>query len=219
MWAKWLHQPYNLGSPQRSAREQKLEMATRPTCGQIGYITRAVFGVPNVQRGDTNRKWPCGPHVGKVGTSPPPSWGSPTPSAGTKIRNTFVAHMWAKWRHHPSRLGGPQRSAREQKSEMAKGPTCGRSGYMTPAVLGVPNAQRGVIRNGYVAHMWAKWLHHPGRLGVPQHSAQGQKLDMAMRSTCGQGGHITPAVLGSQMLKAGTKIRNGFVAHMWAKWL
>ena len=43
------------------------------------------------------------------------------------------AHVWAKWLHHPCRLGGPQRSVRGRKSEMATsslpswGPTCGQS--------------------------------------------------------------------------------------------
>ena len=46
-------------------------------------------------------------------------------------------------------------------------PTCGQSGYITPAVLGVPNAQRGDKRS-----------------------------EMATWPTCGQNGYITLAVLG-----------------------
>ena len=182
-------------------------MATWPTCGQRGYITPAVLGVPNAQRGDNNEKWLLGPHVGKVATSPLPSWGSPTHNAGTTMRNGYLAHMWAKRLHHPCRLGGPQRSTRREQREMATWPTCGQRGYITPAVLGVPNAQRGdnnekwllgpyvgkvatsplpswgspthnagtTMRNGYLAHMWAKWLHHPCRLGGPQRSTRGQQ--------------------------------------------
>ena len=45
----------------------------------------------------------------EVATSPLPSWGSPTLSMG-----------------------------RGQKSEMASSPTCGQSGYITPAISGVP---------------------------------------------------------------------------------
>ena len=37
-----------------NTRGQKPEMATRPTCGQSGYTTPAVLGVPNAQRGDKN---------------------------------------------------------------------------------------------------------------------------------------------------------------------
>ena len=95
--------------PQRLARGQSLETATWVTCGQNGYITPAVLGVPNAQRGANNQKWLCGPHVGKVAPSPLPSWGSPTLSARPKIRNGYMAHMWAKWLYHPCYRGGPQR--------------------------------------------------------------------------------------------------------------
>ena len=52
------------------------------TCGHSGYITPTVLGVPNLQRGEKNLKWLSGPHVGKVATSPLPSWGSSTLSVG-----------------------------------------------------------------------------------------------------------------------------------------
>ena len=55
---------------------------------------------------------------------------------GEKSRNVYVAHMWAK-RLHPRRL------ARVQKSGMAMWPTYGQSGYISPAVLGVPNGHNG----------------------------------------------------------------------------
>ena len=87
-------------------------MARWPTCGQNGYITRAIFRVPNTQHGD-------------------------------KIRNGYVAQMWAKWLHHPCGVRGRQRLVRGQKSEMAMWPTCGKKGYITPLVLGLTHAQRG----------------------------------------------------------------------------
>ena len=120
--------------------------------------------------GKKNPKWLRCPRVGKVATSPLPYWGSPTWSAETKIKNSYVAHMRAKSIHHPCRLGVAQRSAlgrkirnaymwtkwldcpyhlrgpqgltRGLKSEMAAWPTCVQSGYITPAVLGVPDTQR-----------------------------------------------------------------------------
>ena len=95
--------------PQRLARGQNLETATWVTCGQSGSITPVILGIPNASRGAKNQKWLRGPHVGKVATSPLPSWGSPTPSARTKMRNGYVAHMCAKWLQHPCYLGGPQR--------------------------------------------------------------------------------------------------------------
>ena len=115
-------------------------MATPSTRGQSGYITPAVLGVPNADPGNKKQKWLPGPHVGKVATSRLPFQGSPMLSAGTNIRNGYLPHMWAKGLHHPCRLGGPQRLAQGQKTEMATWPTCGQSGYITPAVLGVPNA-------------------------------------------------------------------------------
>ena len=87
-------------------------MAVLSTGGQSGYITPGVLGVPNAQRGDKNLKWLNGPHVCKVATSPLPSWGSSTLSAGKKLA-------------------------------MAMRPTCGQSGFITLAVLGIPNTQRG----------------------------------------------------------------------------
>ena len=140
MWAKWLHHPCSVGSPQRLVRGQKSEMAMWPTCGKKGYITPLVLGLTNAKRKDKNQKWLRGPHVGKMAKSPLPSWESPTLSAGTKIRNGYVAHMRAKCLHQPCRLEGPQHSARGQKSEMATWPRCGQNGYITPSVLGVPNA-------------------------------------------------------------------------------
>ena len=60
--------------------------------------------------------------------------------------NSEMAHMWAQWLPNPCRLGGPQCSAPRQNQ---KWPTCGHSGYLTPAVSGVPNAlHRDKIRNG-----------------------------------------------------------------------
>ena len=188
---------------QRLLRGKKSEMATWPTCGQRGYITPTVLGVPNAQRGENNHKWLCGRHVGKGATSPLPSWGPPPLNAGGKIRNGYVAHMWAKWVHHPCRLG-------------------------------VLNAQRGDKNQKCLfGHLWAKWLYNPCCLGGPECLARGQKSQMSIWSTCGQGGHITPAILavsnaqrknirlshGSPTLSAGTEIRNVYVAHMWAKWL
>ena len=250
VWAKWLDHRCRLGSPQRSARGQKSEMATCPTCGQNGYITPAILGSPTLSAGTKIRngyvayvwaKWldhrcclgspqrsargqksemaTC-PTCGQNGYITPAILGSPTHSAGTKIRNGYVAYVWVKWLHHRCCLGSPQRSARGQKSEMATCPTCGQNGYITPAILGSPTLSAGTkIRNGYVAYVWAKWLHHRCCLGSPQRSARGQKSEMATCPTCGQNGYITPAILGSPTLSAGTKIRNGYVACVWAKCL
>ena len=181
-----------------------------PTYGQKGYVTPAVSGIPTAsERGEIK----SGPQVGKVATSPLPSRGSPPLHSGGG--KSEVAHKWAKWLRHPCRLGDPHRFRAGGGNQ--KSPTSGQSGYVTPAVSGIPTAsERGrEIRSGpqvgkvatsplpsrgspplqsgggggaEVAHKWAKWLRHPCRLGDPQ------------RSRAGGGG-------GSE------------VAHKWAKWL
>ena len=88
-------------------------------------------------------------------------------SAGTKNKDGYPGRMWAKWLHHPYRLGGPQRSVWAQKN-----------------------------RNGYLAHMWAARLHHPYRFGGFKPSAWQQKAEMATWPTCGQSGYITRVVMG-----------------------
>ena len=190
MWPKWLHHRCRLGGPHRLARGQKSEMATWHTSRQSGYILLAVLQVPIAHPGDKKLKCLPSQHVGKVATSPLPSWGSQTLSAVTKIRKGRVAHRWSKWLHHPRRVRGPPRSARGQKSSMPMWPTCGQSGYVTPAILVVPNVQCEDKND--------KWP---------------------------DGAHVGKAAISplpswrSPTLSAATKIRYGYVAHMWEKWL
>ena len=220
MWAQWLPNPCRLGSPRCSAWEQNQKW---PTCGHSGYLTPAVSGVPDALHGHKIRN---GPHVGTVATQPLPSRGSPMLCTGTKSE---MAHMWAQWLPNPCCLGGLQCSAREHNQ---KWPTCGHSGYLTPAVSGVPNALHGhKIRNGphvgtvatqplpsqgspmlctgtksEMAHMWAQWLPNPCCLGGPQCSAREQNQKWP---TCGHSGYLTPAVTGVPNALLGNKIRNG----------
>ena len=63
----------------------------------------------------------------------------------------------------------PQKGGENQKL-----PTNGRSGYITPAAWGVPNAlERGT--KSEVAHKWTDWLHQACRMGGPQRSRAGDK--------------------------------------------
>ena len=212
--AKWLPHPCRLGDPHRfraGGQNQKW-----PTCGQNGYLTLAVSGIPTAsERGDKIRR---GPLVGKMATSRLPSRGSPPlHSGGTKSE---VAHLWARWLRRPCRLGDPHRFTAGVQNQ--KWPTCGQNGYLTPAVSGIPTAsERGdKIRSGplvgkmatsplpsrgsrplhsggtksEVAHLWARWLRRPCRLGDPHRfraGGQNQKWP-----TCRQGGYVTPAVSG-----------------------
>ena len=276
LWAKWLCHPCRLGDPHRFTAGGGNQ--NWPTSGQKDYVTPAVSGIPTAaERGGQNQKWPTsgqsgygtpavsgiptaterggkiriGPQVGKVALSPLPSRGSP-PERGGKSE---VAHLWAKWLRHPCRLGDPHRFRAGGQNQ--KWPTSGQSGYVTPAVSGIPtraggggggdqnwptNGQSGYvtravsgiptrvggggIRSGppvgkvalsplpsrgspperggksEVAHLWAKWLRHPCRLGDPHRlraGGQNQKWP-----TCGQSGYVTPAVSGIP-----TKARGG----------
>ena len=118
--------------------------------------------------------------------------------AGGRIRS---GHKWERWLHHPSRLGGPHRfrargriRSGPQVGKVAtsplpprgspqlqsggqnhKWPTSGQGGYVTPAALGVPTAsERGA--ESEVAHKWARWLHHPCRLGGPHRFRAGGRI-------------------------------------------
>ena len=120
-------------------------MAMWLTCGQNGYVTPAVLGVTNAQRGDKNQKWLCGGHVVKVATSPLPSWRPPPLVAGGKVRNGYVAEI-------------------------------GQSGYITPAILRVPNDERGDknqiwLRGPHVGKVATSPLPSWGS----QHPSRGQK--------------------------------------------
>ena len=318
LWAKWLRHPYLLGDPHRFRAGGKIrsgpllsKVATLPlpsrgspplqsgrqnqkwpTCKQSGYVTPAVSGIPGAsERGGKSEvahlwaRWlphPCrlghphccraggkirsGPPVGKVATSPLPSRGSPPLQSGGKNQKwptckqsgyvtpavsgiptalerggkSEVAHLWAKWPPHPCRLGHPNRFRAGGKirsgplvgkvatsplpsrgspplqsgGQNQKWPTCKQSGYATPAVSGIPTAsERGA--KSEVAHLWAKWLRHPCRLGDPHRFRAGGENQKW--PTCGQGGYVTPAVSG--IPTASERGAKSEVAHLWAKWL
>ena len=194
-WAKWLPHLRRIGDPHR--------------CRAGGKIR-------------------SGPQLGKLATSPLPYWGSPPlHSGGIKSE---VAHKRANWLPHPCRIGDPRRFRAggkirsgpqvgkvatsplpyrgspplQSRGQNQKWPTSGQSGYLTPAVSGIPTAsERGdKIRSGpqvgematsplpyrgsptlqsggiksEVAHKWAKWLPHPCRIGDPHRFRAGGKI-------------------------------------------
>ena len=185
--------PYR-GSPplQSGGQNQKW-----PTSGQIGYLTPCRIGEPH--RFKAGGKIRSGPQVGEVATSPLPYRGSlplqsggqnqkwPTsghtgyltpavsgiPTAAERGAKSEVAHKWANWLPHPL----PYRGAPPLQSggQNQKWPTSGRSGYLTPAVSGIPTAsERGA--KSEVAQKWAKWLPHPCRIGDPHRCRAGGKI-------------------------------------------
>ena len=179
-----------------------------------------------------------------------------------------MAHKWAKWLCPPCRLGDPNRFKAGGKirsgplvgkvamsplpsrgsqllqsgGQNQKWPTYGQSGYVTPAVSGIPTAlERG--GKSEVAHLWAKWLCHPCRLGDPHCFGAGGKIRNGPQvgkvatsplpsrgsqllpsggqnqkwPTCGQSGYVPLAVSGIPTAsKRGAKSE---VAQLWAKCL
>ena len=126
------------------------------------------------------------------------------PTASQRRAKSEVPHLWAKWLRHPCRLGDPHRiraggkiRSGPQVGKVAtsplpsrgspplqsggqdqKWPTCGQSGYVTPAVSGIPTASERGARSK-MAHLWAKWLRHPCRLGDPHRFRAGGESEVA----------------------------------------
>ena len=231
--------------------------------GKVATSPLPSRGSPPLQSGGQNQKWPTS---GQSGYITPAISGIPT--ASERGAKSEVAHLWAKWLRHPCRLGDPHRFKAGGKirsgpqvgkvatsplpsrgspplqsgGQNQKWPTSGQSGYITPAVSGIPTAsERG--EKSEVAHLWAKWLRHPCRLGDPHRFRagckirNGQKMGKVATSplpargspplqsggqnqnwpTCGQSGYITPAVSG--IPTAAERGEKSEVAHKWAKWL
>ena len=212
LWAKWLRHPCRLGDPHRFRAGGKI--TSGPLVGKMATSPLPSRGSPPLRSGGQNQKWP---NCGQNGYVTPAVSG--IPAASERGANSQVAHKWAKWLRHPCRLGDPHRCIAGGK--IVKWPTCGQNGYVTPTVSGIPTAsERGA--KSEVAHLWAKWLCHPCRLGNPhrcrargkirngpqvgkmaasplpsrgspplQSGGQNQKWP-----TCGQNGYVTPAVSG-----------------------
>ena len=113
---------------------------------------------------------------------------------------------------------------------------------MTPAASGVPSAsERGT--ESEVAHLWARWLRNPCRLGGPLRFRAGDRIRSGplvgkvatqplppggsppLQSggqnqkwpTCGQGGYVTPAASG--VPSASERGAESEVARKSARWL
>ena len=146
-----------------------------------------------------------------------------------------VAQLWAKWLRHPCRLGGPDRCRAGGGNQ--KWPTTGQSGYVTPAVSGIPTTTKprgGGIRSGVqvgkvatsplpsrrspplrsqggggseVAYKWAKWLRHPCRLGDPHRFRAGGEI---------RSGALVGTVTRSRLLSRGSPpLQSGGQNQKW----
>ena len=215
--------------------------------GKVATSPLPPRGSPPLQSGGQNQKWPIN---GQGGYITPAASGIPT--ASKRGAKSEVAHKWARWLHHPCRLGDPlrfkaggkwpingqdgyitlaasgptlQSGGQNQKwpingqgvyitlpprgspplqsgGQNQKWPINGQGGYITPAASGIPTASKRGAKSE-VAHKWARWLHHPCRLGDPQSGGENQKWL-----------HATSAGIPSASKGAKSE-----VAHKWARWL
>ena len=260
-WAKWIPHPCRIGDPHRFRAGGKIRSG--PQVGKVATSPLPYRGSPPLQSGGQNQKWPTS---GRNNYLTPAVSGIPT--ASERGAESEVAHKWAKWLPHPCRIGDPHRfraggriRSGPQVGEMAtsplpyrgspplqsggqnqKWPTSGQSGYLTPAISGIPTAsERGA--KSEVAHKWAKWLPHPCRIGDPHRFRAGGRIRSGPQvgeittsplpyrgspplqsggqnqkwPTSGQSGYLTPAVSG--IPTASERGAESEVAHKWAKWL
>ena len=166
-----------------------------PYCGQGGYVTPAASRIPSASKRGTKSevahlwaRWlrnPCrlgdplrlrvggkigsGPLVGKVATSC--RLGDPLRlRAGGKIKSGPLVGKVAT-PPLPPRGSPPLQSGGQNQ----KWPTSGQGGYIIRAALGIPFAS-GRGAKSEVAHLWARWLRNPCRLGHPLRFRTGDKI-------------------------------------------
>ena len=260
-WAKWLPHPCRIRDPHRFRAGGKIRSG--PQVGKVATSPLPYRGAPPLQSGGQNQKWPTS---GQSGYLTPAVSGIPT--ASQRGAKSEVAHKWAKWLPHPCRIGEPHRCTAggnirsgpqvgklatsplpyrgsqplQSGGQNQKWPTSGPSGYLTPAVSGIPTAsERGA--KSEVTRKWAKWLPHPCRIRDPHRFRAGGKIRSGPQvgkvatsplpyrgapplqsggqnqkwPTSGQIGYLTPAVSGSPTA-AGQGAKSE-VAHKWANWL
>ena len=108
--------------------------------------------------------------MGKVATSPLPPR---IPAASQRGAKSEVAHKWARWLHHPYRLG--DRHVCRAGGKIRGGPQVGKVATSPLPPRGSPPLQSGRAKSE-VAHTWARWLHHPCRLGDSHRFRAGGKI-------------------------------------------
>ena len=170
MWADWLHHPCLMGDPKRFKAGNKIKRA--PHGGELA-TPPLPYGGGGGQRFKTVSKITSAPYVGGLATSPLPYGGFPTLPSGNQIKR---APHGGELATSPLPYGGsPTLHSGEQDHKCS---TCGRIGYITLAVWGVPNTlERGTRSN--VPRKRANGLHHPCRMGGPQHFRAGNKITSA----------------------------------------
>ena len=261
VWARWLLNPCRLGGPLRFRAGGRIRSG--PRVGKLATSPLPYRGAPPLQSGGQNQKWPT---CGQGGYLTPAASGIPT--ASKQGAESELAHVWARWLLNPCRLGGPLRfraggriRSGPQVGKLAtsplpyrgapplqsggqnqKWPTCGQGGYLTPAASGIPTASKQGAESE-LAHVWARWLLNPCRLGGPLRFRAGGRIRSGPQvgklatsplpyrgspllqsggqnqkwPTSGQSGYLTPAVSG--IPTASERGAKSEVAHLWANWL
>ena len=138
-------------------RGQKTEMATWPTCGQSGYITPVVLGVPNGEQGDRKAGMATLPTFGERGYISRPLTGVPNAQREDK------KHIWLPGPHvgkmatspPPSRWV-PNAQHGDKKQKWLPSPHMGKVAKSPLPSRGSPKLSAWTtIRNGYLPHTWA----------------------------------------------------------------
>ena len=259
-WAQWLPHPCRIGDPHRCTAGGKIRSG--PQVGKLATSPLPYRGSPPLHSGGKIRS---GQQVGKVATSPPPYRGSPPLHSGGKIRSGpqvgKLATSPLPYRGSPPLQSGGKIRSGPQVGKVAtsplpyrgspplqsggqnqKWPTRGQTGYLTPAVSGIPAAAERVAKSE-VAHKWANWLPDPCYIGDPHRFRAGGKIRSGSQvgklatsplpypgspplqsggqnqkwPTSGQSGYLTPAVSGiPTAAERGAKSEG---AHKWASWL
>ena len=185
LWARWLRNPCRLGDLQRFRAGGRIRSG--PLAGKVATQPLPPRGSLPLRSGGQNQKCPT---CGQGGYVTHAASGSPT--ASERDVESEVAHLWARWLRNSCRLGDPHRfraggrlrsgphvgkvatqpapprgsTPLPSGGQNQKSPTCGQGGYTTPPASGIPTAlERGA--NSEVAHLWARWLRNPCRLGDP----------------------------------------------------
>ena len=153
--------------------------------GKVATSPLPPRGSPPLQSGGPIQEWPINAQGGYI---TPAASGIPT--ASKREAKSDVAHKWARWLHHPCRLGDPHRFRAggkirsgpymgnvatsplpprgspplQSRGQNQKWPINGQGGYITPAASRIPTASKRGAKSE-VAHKWARWLPHPCRLG------------------------------------------------------
>ena len=150
-----------------------------------------------------------------------------------------MAYKWARWLHHPCRLGDPHRFKAggkirsgpqvgkvptsplpprgspplRKEGQHQKWPTSGQGGYITLATWGVPSASEAGGKSEVATSEQGGYITATASGSPPlQGGGQNQKWP-----TSGQGGYITRAAWG--VPTASRRGAKSEVRHKWARWL